>query len=181
MLALFQSLLNPEASGNPDAQIPSALASLLNGGALPPGFEQQQEANAEAVQRYSLSTSTWRLVHFLCALALSVFALRSSPARFNGSETSRVVSGVTGELGSQLFMYFGAVEAVLLSSRLFLESGKPLDGMLGTVVNILPSHIGGWINVLVRYGKMGSSVVQDALVVVWVIGMVGWYNGLAVV
>jgi GET complex subunit GET2 len=190
MFSLFQSLLNPQnASSNPndpnspDTQIPAALAALLNGGTLPPNFQAQQQAQAtetEAVlESYTLSTSTWRLIHFFSALLLSIFALMSSPARFTGSQTSRGIPNVKGtQLGSQLFMYFAAVEAVLLTSRLFLERGKPLGGIVGTVTNLLPGTLGNGIRVLTRYGTIFSSVVQDALVVVWVVGMVGWWNSL---
>jgi hypothetical protein len=45
----------------------------------------------------------------------------------------------------------------------------------------LPGVLGTGIRVMTRYGTIGSSIVQDALVVVWVVGMVGWWNSLGTV
>jgi hypothetical protein len=188
MMNMLSSLLNANMQGgansfdpsnpaSPD-QMQSALAALLNGGSVPPGFQQQAEQTEEVIQSYAIPTSTWRLIHFISALVLSLLALLSSPHHFTGTKAARTASQLQTNqgLGAQLWMYFAAVEAILLSTRLFLERGKPLGGMLGTVINFLPGGIGGSIKVLMRYATMGSSVVQDALVVVWVVGMVGWWN-----
>ncbi len=86
---------------------------------------------------------------------------------------------------------FATLELILQSTRFFMERGR-LPGssgggagsgargvgmVLSTVAQFLPPPYGEYVRVAIRYGIMASTVVADALVVVFVLGCVAWWRG----
>ena len=122
----------------------------------------------------------WRIVHALFALLLALYIALSST--FNGSKLSRSTSLPDNEANSgvtpQLFWIFATAELVLQSTRYFVEKGRlPETGWLGMVGSVLPEPFRGYVAVIARYGIMWTTVVSDAMVVVFVLGALAWWKG----
>jgi GET complex subunit GET2 len=181
MLKMMQQLLSGSGAmdpNNPDA-LPPSLASFFPGMPMP-GSTQAQQQQVEP-QAPTVSAVTWRIVHAVISLALALFVTLSSPVPFTGSKASRELAdlgGVGTEFGARLFFWFASVEVVLQSSRFFMERGQlQSGGILGTAARILPEPWAGYVRVVGRYGTIFGTVVSDALVVVFALGCVAWWNG----
>jgi hypothetical protein len=73
---------------------------------------------------------------------------------------------------------FATFEVVLQTSRYFIEKGQLQGkGMLNTVAQFLPEPYSGYVKVIGRYSVIYSTVVSDAMVVVFVLGAASWWNG----
>jgi hypothetical protein len=104
---------------------------------------------------------------------------------FTGSKRARQLSDVTynapmsleRNFGSQLFYWFATAEVVLQSSRFFIERGRlSQPGMLGTLSNVLPAPWGGYLRIVGRYSVIYTTVVADAMVVLFVLGVLAWWR-----
>jgi hypothetical protein len=176
MMKLMQQMMGG-ASGDPNGQLPPGLAEIFGGagGGMPamPGQPQQQAPSSSAY--------LWRIVHAIFSLSLALYVVFTTP--FTGTKAARTASAYHqlegGEsFGQRLFYLFATVEVVLQSSRYFIERGQlPPSGIMGTLAQFLPMPYAGWIKVAGRYGVIYTTVVADAMVVVFVLGAMAWWKG----
>jgi len=146
------------------------------GGGLPPGLasmfggQQQPEPDTTA-------NNIWRIVHAAFSLFLGLYAV--STFTFTGSKAGRNV--YTGETGApRLFWIFATVELLLQSSRYFVDGGRlPVSGIIGGLGQMLPEPYAGYVRIFSRYSVIYTTVVSDAMVVLFVLGCVAWWKGLA--
>ncbi len=162
------------AGGGADGQegLPPALAAMMGGSA---GMDQ-----APAQQQEDRYGYLWRIVHALFALALGVYI--ASVTSFTGSYASRSkssISSVGEEVGGvKFFWVFATAELVLQSSRFFVEKGGgPQGSLLAGLGMMLPEPWKGYVRVWGRYGVIYTTVVADAMVVIFVLGVVAWWRG----
>lgn len=181
MLKMMQSLLSgdPSAAGDiPDSamdDLPPMLKAMMQGQRM-----TQQQASATAPP--TSSTYLWRIVHAVFAFALGLYIAASGT--FNGSKLSRAESYTEAEFGPRLFYIFATAEVVLQSSRYFVEKGRLQgSGWLATIANsgLVPQPYAGYISMLGRYAVIWQTVVADAMVVVFVLGCLAWWNGVVTV
>jgi hypothetical protein len=173
MMALMQSLLSGQGppGADPNAQMPAALAQLLGG--------NPQQGQTEAMQPATDRTYIWRIVHAVASLFMATYVVLSSNILFTGTKEAREQDNLGGaEFGSRLFFWFATTEIVLQSSRYILEKGQlPRSGLLGTAAAIIPEPWAGYLRIVGRYSTIFGTVAQDALVILFVLGMVAWWNG----
>ncbi|CAD0111353.1 unnamed protein product [Aureobasidium uvarum] len=176
MLKMMQSLLSgdPSAAGGiPDSamdDLPPMLKAMMQG----------QRATQQQASPPTGSTYLWRIVHALFALALAMYIAASGT--FNGSKFSRSASLQESDFGPRLFYIFATAEVVLQSSRYFMEKGRLQgSGWLATIANsgLVPQPWSNYISMLGRYAVIWQTVVADAMVVVFVLGCLAWWNGMA--
>ncbi|KAF2834631.1 hypothetical protein M501DRAFT_1000080 [Patellaria atrata CBS 101060] len=183
MLAILSQLLQGQS---PDPNDPNAA------GGLPPGLAEMFGAGGQTPPQQRSSTSRiWAIVHFVFSLSLVVYVALYS--NFTGTvarttspsspvfDTHSAADGLADGVGKRLFWLFATAELVLQSTRFFLERGElRSEGLLGSLSRMLPEPWSGWIRVVGRYGVIWRTVVGDAMVVVFVLGMWAWWNGTAV-
>jgi len=162
MMQMLQQMMG--GAGGGEGGLPPGLAAMLGG---------QQQDQQPAQDKYGY---LWRIVHALFALALGVYI--TAATTFSGSHFSRAES-LDGEVGVRFFWVFATAELVLQSSRFFMEKGKaPQAGLLGGLGAMLPEPYGGYVRVVNRYSVIYTTVVADAMVVVFVLGCVAWWKGM---
>lgn len=168
---------NPQNPNDPSQppQMPAMLQALLNGGGANTGQNQKAPTTGSAY--------LWRITHAVFAFTLAVYIAMTST--FNGSKTSRSEVIFTQNegygLGPKIFYIFATAELMLQSTRYFLEKGELQGrGMLAKVANsgFVPEPYAYYIRVLGRYLSIFQTVVADAMVIVFVFGVVAWWQGL---
>ncbi|KAI1388330.1 uncharacterized protein F4822DRAFT_402540 [Hypoxylon trugodes] len=182
--------------GNPFAGTP--MESLLGGlgnfggnntsnipGAVP---NPMQQAQAVATNK---TANLWRILHAVFALGLGLYVALSTT--FTGSLTEREHSAINTtkntngsaqtevdsiESARAYFFYvFASVEAVLLTTRFFLDKKRDSPaGWMWTVTGFLPPPVKGFTQHALRYGQILSTVRSDALVCVFVLGVCSWFR-----
>lgn len=176
MLKMMQSLLSGDASaagGIPDSAMDD----------LPPMLKAMMQGQRATQQQASAPTGTtylWRIVHAVFALALGLYIAASGT--FNGSKLSRSNSLEGSDFGPRLFYMFATAEVVLQSSRYFMEKGRLQgSGWLATIANsgLVPQPWSNFISMAGRYAVIWQTVVADAMVIVFVLGCLAWWNGMA--
>jgi hypothetical protein len=183
MMAMLQQMMGgggmPGAPGQagPPGDLPPGLANLFSamggGGAAPEPSPEQSSA------------WLWRLVHALFSFGLAVYIVLRTP--FTGSKLSREFHGDNDswegdsslpETFAHFFYLFATFEVVLQTSRYYIERGRLQgSGMLSTVGGLLPEPYSGYVRVVGRYSVIYSTVVSDAMVVVFVLGAASWWKG----
>ncbi|KAF3914227.1 hypothetical protein AA313_de0201737 [Arthrobotrys entomopaga] len=153
--------------------IPPELLNSMLGGGFGAGGPEQQQQEAAPESRFA---KWWAVIHILCSVVLGVYTVMSLPDKFTGAKEDRLRFAGTPKI--PLFWYFATMELMLQSTRyLLLERGGPPPGLImGTIVQFLPRPLGRAILTLSHYIKMFSTAYQDALIVVFTIGMTGWVN-----
>ena len=118
----------------------------------------------------------WRIIHAFFALALAVYI--TAVTSFTGAPgTARTTDHQQQDLDQRLFWIFATVEVVLQSSRFFLDRGKSNQvGWLGMLTQVLPDPWRGYVATAVRYSGIWTTTVADAMIVVFVLGCVAWWN-----
>ncbi|KAF2107296.1 hypothetical protein BDV96DRAFT_589521 [Lophiotrema nucula] len=164
--------------GQPPDGLPPGLANLfsaMNGGAGAPEPSPQQS-----------SAWVWRLVHSVFSLLLSFYIVFQTP--FNGSKLARTspstleedwtLDASPAETFRHFFYLFATFEVVLQSSRYFIEKGQLQGGgILSSISGFLPEPYGGYVRTIGRYSIIYRTVVNDAMVVVFVLGAASWWRG----
>ncbi|KAL9128648.1 MAG: hypothetical protein Q9217_002708 [Psora testacea] len=160
-----------------DEGLPPALAAMLGGTAGAAGAQTQQ---APVSDMYDY---VWKIVHSLFALMLGVYVTTTSTAlvgpvvRIPG----KVLSGDTPTNdGIDLFWAFATAELVLQSSRYFLERGRTgsqLGGWMGMAIGLLPEPYRTYIRLVGRYSGIWNTIVEDGMVLVFVVGVFSWWKG----
>lgn len=176
MIRMLQQMIG--ASGMPSREqggnggLPPGLAAMLGGagarGARVQPLEQKSNDNAYR----------WKILHALLALALGIYI--TSVTTFSGARFSPGGGGTADidEVGVKFFWVFATAELVLQSSRFFLEGGQVRqEGFVGFLLGILPEPWKGWVALASRYSGIYTTIVQDAMVVVFVLGCVAWWKG----
>ncbi|KAM0719725.1 hypothetical protein Q7P37_003858 [Cladosporium fusiforme] len=165
---------NPNAMGDEIPQMAQMLNTMMGAGGMG-GGGQQQPANGSA--------NLWRIVHTLSALIIAVYIALTTT--FNGSKLARSENVFIQDAGYSLgkpFYIFATAELVLQTTRYFLEKGQLQGGgILATVANsgFVPEPWAQLIRTIGRYSTIYTTIVSDAMVVVFVLGAVAWWKGLA--
>jgi hypothetical protein len=184
----------PGGAGNPFAG--TGMEGLFGAGG-PEGMQAQQAAAVT-----DKSANIWRLLHAVFALALGLYVVLSTT--FTGTKTERdfgslsasgttvTTSGIKADedfrdfvsdegarsieqTRAYFFYLFTSIEAVLLTTRYFLDKKRaPPSGILWTVSGFLPGQLGSGVRHALRYGEIFSTVRSDALVCVFVLGVCCW-------
>jgi hypothetical protein len=140
-------------------------------GMPPPEIQQMQQREQSWGMR-------WKALHVLSSLCLAVWVLRGTGWSFTGSALERAESAnMTREEAPPLFWYFTTMELILQSSRFFLEKGRPPPGSwLTTIGGFLPHPFGTFLTTIARYSVIWTTLIADAGVLIFCLGMVSWWN-----
>lgn len=186
MMAMLQQMMGGAAGGMPS--VPGQAGGQA--GDLPPGLANLFSAmgGSGAAPEPSPEQSSawlWRLVHALFSFGLAVYIVLRTP--FTGSKLSRefqgdnddwAADGATTNTFAHFFYLFATFEVVLQTSRYYIEQGRLQgSGILSTIGQLLPEPYAGYVRVIGRYSVIYSTVVSDAMVVVFVLGAASWWNG----
>ena len=157
--------------------LPPGLAALL--GSRPPGVGFSPDSGSSASSGESVNEVSWKILHALSAVMLATYMAILTP--FSGSQSpkaTRASKDGMGDYDQRLFWIFATAELLLQSGRFFLEGGKgEQSGWMGTVARMLPKPWSGYAALLSRYSRIWTTIVEDAMVVVFVLGCVAWWNG----
>ncbi|MCJ1476568.1 hypothetical protein MMC13_005234 [Lambiella insularis] len=168
MMRILQQMMGGISGGEGGAGgggLPPELAAMLGGGGA--GGQPQQEDKHGYL---------WSIIHGLFALSLGIYTLGTY--QFDGSRISRTPLDSSQSSPAGIFWIFTTVELILQSSRFFLEKGAMGQrGMLAMVANFLPMPWKGYVALISRYGSIYTRVVEDAMVIVFVLGLVAWWQG----
>ncbi|KAF2089890.1 hypothetical protein K490DRAFT_62767 [Saccharata proteae CBS 121410] len=166
-----------EAGPNGGADDPMMrMMQMMGSGGMGGGPQQQQQQGQPTSSAY-----VWRVIHAVFSVSLALYIALAST--FNGSKLARSQSLVEGGggVGQQLFWLFATAEVVLQSTRYFVEGGKVQGGgWLSMLGQVLPMPYAGYVRVVGRYSVIYTTVVADAMAVVFVLGAMAWWKGLAV-
>ncbi len=158
--------------------------------------QQQQQQQQRTAPTTARAAQLWRVVHAMTALMMGVYIAWKTP--FDGSLTMRQQSSAAAELGyrTNFFWVFATVQLLLQSTRFFLDNGRLQTassagggimgaggagggGMwMGLVESVLPDPYRGYLRLGRRYSVILSTVVADAMVVLFVLGCVAWWRGV---
>lgn len=171
----------PGQTGAQPGDVPPGLANLFS--AMGGGAAASEPSSDQS------SAWLWRLVHALFSFGLAVYIVSRTP--FTGSKLSREFHGdnddwtsdtVSNDTFAHFFYLFATFEVVLQTSRYYIERGQLQgSGILSTVGQLLPEPYAGYVRVVGRYSVIYSTVVSDAMVVVFVLGFASWWRGGAAV
>ena len=181
MLKMMQQMMGSMGGGDPNdpnaqQDLPPMLKAMMNGA----GGGQQQETAPTSGSAY-----VWRIVHAVFAFGLAFYICLTST--FNGTKLARssdvYTEGAAGYgLGPRLFVIFTSVELVLQSTRYFVERGQLQGGgMFASIVNsgFIPEPYANYIRVAGRYITIARTIFTDVMVIVFVLGCMAWWKGLA--
>jgi hypothetical protein len=151
-----------------------------DGGGLPPGFAELLGGGPPGGQSglASKNDAYWKIIHGIFALSLGFYIL--STETFTGSRIARLSYGSSEVSQARIFWIFSTAELVLQSTRFFLERGVGQSGILATIANFLPDPFKGYIILIARYSGIYTTIVEDAMVVIFMIGCVAWWQGATV-
>ncbi|KAL1647893.1 hypothetical protein SLS61_007161 [Didymella pomorum] len=193
MMTMLQQMMGSGAGGFPGMGGPPGQPG--GPGDLPPGLANMFSAmggGAAAPEPSPEKSSAWiwRLIHSVFSLALAIYIVLQTP--FTGSKLSRntalatvdedwTVESTHRQDFAHFFYLFATFEVIMQSSRYFIEKGQLQgSGILSTVAGFLPPPYGGYIRTIGRYGVIYTTVVSDAMVVVFVLGATVWWRGAGV-
>lgn len=175
MMRLLSQMMGgmPGAEGQEGGSgLPPEIAAMLGAGGLP-----GMGASAQQEDKYGF---WWKIIHAIFALVLGVYVTATSSA-FSGQITRGAgTANAVDRHGINLFWAFTTAELVLQSSRYFLEKGRigsQIGGWMAIAGGVLPEPWKGWIMLIARYSGIWSTIVEDAMVIVFVVGCVSWWNG----
>ncbi|GJN74351.1 hypothetical protein PLIIFM63780_008434 [Purpureocillium lilacinum] len=156
-----------------------------------PGQQQQQAARPDAY------TTFFRILHALLALGLGLYVTLLTP--FSGTRLEREraslahaahVAHPNDDLAAaalddanerrklMFFWIFATGEAVLLTTRFFLDKGRRQQpaGMLWSIAGFVPEPFRGYLLVALRYGQIFTTVRADILACMFVLGVCSWWK-----
>ena len=183
MLALLQQMMSASRPGQADGSampgpsfdgLPPGLAAMLGGGAS--GVPGTEIETPPAKNVYA-----WKIAHALFSLCLGVYILWTRS--FSGTLSARMrVRGVMDseaarDAQASLFWVFVTAELGLQGARYLLEGGAVEEGMLKKVAGFLPQPWSRRVKLGSRYVGIWTTIVQDAFVVVFLLGVVAWWRG----
>ncbi|KAK8086891.1 hypothetical protein PG994_001865 [Apiospora phragmitis] len=168
---MMQMLQKMMAGGGANPFAGTGMESLLGGlgGAGDPNMQQAAQAVADK------TANIWRIIHAVFALGLGVYVALSTTFTGLKSERDMLALHDDEDLRKSASVFFLPVLAILLTSRYFLDKHRsPPSGIAWTLVGFLPSPLSSGIRHALRYGQMFSTVRNDALVCVFVLGVCCW-------
>ena len=202
MMRLFQQMMGGiggEPGSEGDDGIPPGLAAMLGGigagggGRGMPGMEGfgQHQQVASLAPRDSHSY-IWKTLHALYTTTLGIYlvshkSFASSTARLTAGRSTAPppASSASGVVEPEqpalnMFWIFATAELILQGSRFFIERGKDRSqgGWLQLIGGILPEPWKGRARLVGQYSGIWNTLVEDAMVVVFMLGVVGWWRGL---
>ncbi|KAI0874958.1 hypothetical protein GGS24DRAFT_489643 [Hypoxylon argillaceum] len=178
MMQMMQKMMAGGMPGAADGSNPFAgmgLEGLLSGAGGGPNPTQQ------GLAEQNKTANLWRVLHAIFALGLGIYVALSTT--FTGTKVERDADGLqsTGVLGAQsldqarawFFYVFTSVEAVLLTSRYMVERGAGFtpSGWTWSITGVLPDPVRGVARHALRYGQIFTTVRNDALFCVFVMGV----------
>lgn len=186
LFRMLQGMLGGEIpNGMPGAsEFPGmGLEALLRASAGPntTTTPQQQQQQQGQPTEWMTTANLWRILHAIFALGLGIYVALSTT--FTGTKVERDADDLqsTGVLGAQniqqarawFFYVFTSVETVLLTSRYMVEQGAGFtpSGWTWSVAGMLPQPFGGYARHALRYGQLFTTVRNDALFCVFVMGV----------
>ncbi|KAL8788091.1 MAG: hypothetical protein Q9213_001849 [Squamulea squamosa] len=179
MVRMLQQMMGgmPVGDGENQKGLPPGLAALLGGDAAAPGPGNAglgQRGTNETIEGY-----IWKITHAIFALLLGIYI--TAVTTFNGASYSRsktIPGSIDEDTEHRLFWIFATAEVVLQSSRYFLEKGKiAQSGWIAVVTQILPEPWKTYAELVTRYSGIWTTIVEDAMIVVFVLGFVAWWKG----
>lgn len=193
MLQQIMGEMGGQGQEGGEGGLPPGLAAMLGGGGGGAGMPQAAAAAAAAAPP-ATSAYIWRILHAVSALILGIYLTThttfSSTPRLTASRStapppsSPALGNPDPEHAPQnMFWIFAATELVLQGSKYFLEQGRSQEqqaGWVGMLGRVLPEPWKGWLRLAVRYRGIWSTLAEDSMVVVFVLGVVGWWQGLGV-
>ena len=176
MMRMMQQVMgamggDPNNPNAPPPDLPPMMKAMLVGG----GADKQDLAPPATGSAY-----LWRIVHAVFAFALATYIALNSA--FTGSKIARNQDVYAQQTGWSMFRLFVTAELVLQSMRYFAEKGQLQgNGWIATIANsgFVPEPWAGYIRVAGRYIGMAQTIVADAMVVVFVLGVHAWWQGMA--
>jgi hypothetical protein len=178
MVKMMQQMMglmggDPKDPNAKPPEIPPMMKAMLGGG---------QAAEEEAPPATG-SVYMWKIVHAIFAFILATYMALTST--FNGSKMARSQSVYTDEegygFGRRLFLIFCTAELLLQSSRYFVEKGQLKGhGLFAKVANsgVLPEPWAGYVRVVGRYVAIAQTIFADAMVIIFVFGVLAWWRGM---
>ncbi|KAI9844365.1 MAG: hypothetical protein M1838_002210 [Thelocarpon superellum] len=195
MMQLMQQMMGGEGAGGADGG--------LGGSGAPPGlaeFLAQAGGGVSQAQSGPDNSYVWRIIHAVCALTLGLVAITS--IHFSGSLSQRnaptitytpslvsptsplaILNTLASSIATNPFLGFTTMELVLQSARFFIEKSRllpstasPPSAMLNTVLPLIPPPYRAWVEVASRYAVIYSTVMADAMLLVFVLGVGAWWN-----
>jgi GET complex subunit GET2 len=152
-------------------QGPSSFGMPPSGAA--PG--QPQAGVSATSTRYS---AIWRILHTILALGLSLYLVLTTSFSGTRLERERAAVGTmndSSQASRSFFLIFATTEALLLTTRFFLDRGRePPSGILWTVTGLLPPPFKDYLETALRYGQMFTTFRADLLVCIFVLGLYSW-------
>ncbi|TLD29025.1 hypothetical protein PspLS_03155 [Pyricularia sp. CBS 133598] len=156
---------------------------------MPGAAAPQQQQQQPPLDTYS---AAWRILHLVVALGLGLYIALTGA--FVGTLEARDAARLASDAGlsssdldesssrARFFYMFATAEAVLLTSRFFLDRTRaPPPGILWTVAGFLPPGVKRYLETALRYGQVFSTVRSDLLVCVFVLGVCHWWRTVGVV
>ncbi|OAA43801.1 GET complex, subunit GET2 [Metarhizium rileyi] len=146
---------------------------------MPPMPGQAQQPAAPSAYH-----TTWRLIHALVALSLGLYLTLFTT--FSGTKMEREAAALAhvqhtpadddNERHKRIFFWiFATSEAVLLTTRVLLDKGRPPPpGILWTIVGFVPEPIRGYLSVGLKYSQIFTTVRTDILTCMFVLGACSW-------
>lgn len=177
MVRMLQQMMGgiPGMQEGASGDLSPGLGALLGGGG-PTSTDRQWQGQRSGEDAYGY---LWKIIHAIFALLLGIYM--TAATTFNGAEVSRAEissSNTEGEIGRRLFWIFTSAEMVLQGSRYLLENGKTnRPGWMGMLMQVLPEPWKNYVGLVARYSGIWTTVVEDAMVVVFVLGWVAWWKG----
>ncbi|OAQ88497.1 GET complex, subunit GET2 [Purpureocillium lilacinum] len=182
--------------GMEDDPLMKMMSQMMGGAGMPgmpgmPGQQQQQAARPDAY------TTFFRILHALLALGLGLYVTLLTP--FSGTRLEREraslahaahVAHPNDDLAAaalddanerrklMFFWIFATGEAVLLTTRFFLDKGRRQQpaGMLWSIAGFVPEPFRGYLLVALRYGQIFTTVRADILACMFVLGVCSWWK-----
>lgn len=192
-IKMLQQLMGGEGGGGKlPPGLPPGMAAMLGGMMPPPSSLTSSAAGGGFAQNGQMADDNkndgeylWKIIHAVFALGLGIYITAMST--FSGAKSAS--SGATtitttaagvdadGEV-RRFFWAFATAELVLQSTRFFLEKGRvSQSGWVGVLMGFLPEPYKGYLALGTRYGGIYTTVVQDAMAVLFVLGCVAWWKG----
>lgn len=175
MMAMMQQILGQNGSGaaagtpgtsdgSMDA-LPPALANMFGGG----GSQPQAPINK--------IDYVWRIVHGLYALSIAIYAAMS--LTFESSSFLRE-HATAQELAPRVFWAFTTGQLLLQGTRYIVDAGHlPPGSLMSSLASILPQPYANYIRTASRYSIIYTTIMSDAMLIVFVMGFMAWYTGQA--
>ncbi|ORY63992.1 uncharacterized protein BCR38DRAFT_342878 [Pseudomassariella vexata] len=175
MMKMMQQMMGGAAGAGGNPFVGTGMEGLFGGAGGLDGMQQAQQAVTDK------PANIWRIVHAVFALGLGLYVALSTT--FTGTKTEREALSISATLSGHsieqtrayFFYLFTSVEAVLLTSRFFLDKNRaPPSGVIWSITGFLPGQFKSGVRHALKYGQILSTVRSDALVCVFVLGVCCW-------